>query len=104
MADLEDVVTVTPDSTILAGKDQVSTDLQGEAIVLGLDKGIYFGLDEVGAKIWEMLREPRRVSDLRDAIVSTYEVDPETCERDVIRFLESLEAQGLIEVTDEVGR
>lgn len=92
-------MSVTIDSVVVAARDQVSADLRGEAVVLSLGKNEYYGLDEVGAKIWELLREPRRVSDIRDVVMQEYEVDSDTCERDLIEFLERLQLEGLLEVT-----
>ena len=87
-------------SVVVATKDQVSSDLAGEAILLSLQTAMYYGLDQVGARIWELVREPTRVADIRDAIVREYEVDLERCERDVLDLLRHLAAEGLIEVKD----
>jgi len=91
---------VTMDSTVVAVSDQVSADLQGESIVLGLDKGLYYSLDEVGALVWSLLPEPRRVTEIRDRVVAEFDVDEPTCERDVLAFLDQLQTEGLIEVRD----
>jgi hypothetical protein len=61
---------------------------------------MYYGLDQVGSRIWELVREPIRVSDLRDAIEREYDVDPQQCETDVLAFLRELAFKGLIEVRD----
>lgn len=72
-----------------------------EAVVLGVDKGIYYGFDEVAARIWELLQTPVVVSEIRDEILRTYEVDRSTCERDLLAFLSELGAERIIvEVTD----
>ena len=88
--DLESIVVVVP--------DQVSADLGREAVVLGLDKGVYYGLDELGSRIWELIAEPRTVAELRDAILAEYEVETDVCERDLVEFLGRLASEGLIEV------
>jgi coenzyme PQQ synthesis protein D (PqqD) len=91
---------ITTSSVVVATKDQVSSELAGEAILLSLKTAMYYGLDQVGARIWELVREPMRVSAIRDTIASEYEVDLERCERDVLNLLRELAAQGLIEVSD----
>jgi hypothetical protein len=88
--DLESIVVVVP--------DQVSADLGREAVVLGLDRGVYYGLDELGSRIWELIAEPRTVAELRDAILAEYEVETDVCERDLVEFLGRLAGEGLIEV------
>jgi hypothetical protein len=92
-------VPITVESVVTATKEQISADLQGEAVVLDLTKDVYYGLDEVGARIWALIREPRKVSEIRDAIVAEYDVDQETCQRDLIGFLHSLEGEGLVVVS-----
>ena len=91
-------MTVTMDSTVVAASDQVSASMQGEAIVLGLDKGMYYGLDEVAALVWSLLGEPRPVAEIKDRIVAEFDVDESTCERDLVAFLDDMDAEGLIEV------
>ncbi|OLE22619.1 MAG: thymidylate synthase [Cyanobacteria bacterium 13_1_40CM_2_61_4] len=91
---------IATSSVVVATKDQVSSDLAGEAVVLSLRTAMYYGLDQVGARIWELVREPTRVADIRDAIASEYDVELERCERDVLDLLRQLATEGLIEVRD----
>lgn len=92
-------MSITIDSVVSATKEQISADLQDEAVVLDLTKNMYYGLDEVGARIWALIDEPMKVSEIRDAIVAEYDVDEETCQRDLIGFLDSLEVEGLVDVS-----
>ena len=85
-------------STVVASKGQVSSDLGGEVAILDLDAGMYYGLDEVGARIWELIQEPSMVGDIRDTLVLEYDVEPERCERDLVDLLQKLAGEGLIEV------
>jgi coenzyme PQQ synthesis protein D (PqqD) len=89
---------ISTSSIVAASKDQVSSDLAGETVLLSMQSAMYYGLDQVGSRIWELVREPIRVSDLRDAIMREYDVEPERCEADVLAFLRELAANGLIEV------
>jgi hypothetical protein len=92
---------VSLDSVVAASKDQVSSDLGGEAAILDLEAGVYYGLDEVGARIWELIQEPRSAREVRDALLAEYDVEPERCERDVLALLQELADAGLVEVRDE---
>ena len=87
-------------SVVVAAKDQVSCDLQGEAAILNLTNGIYYGLDMIGACVWTLLQQPRRVEEIFNTVLQEYEVEPERCQRDLLSLLESLRAEGLIEVHD----
>ena len=91
---------VTLDSVIQVSADQVSCDLAGEAAILNLKTGMYYGLDPVGARIWELIKEPRTIVSVRDAIVAEYDVTEQTCERDLFDLLDKLRAEGLIRCRD----
>jgi hypothetical protein len=86
-------------SVVVAAADQVSCDLGGEAAILNLKSGIYYGLDPVGTRIWSLIQTPKAVGDVRDAILQKYDVAPDLCERDVIALVEKLVSNGLAEVT-----
>jgi hypothetical protein len=89
---------VSGGSTVVAAKDQVSSDLGGEVAILDLKAGVYYGLDAVGARIWSLIQEPRTVNEIRDILLEEYEVEPERCERDLLVLLQSLADEGIIEV------
>jgi len=92
--------TISERSVVVAAKDQVSCDLAGEAAILNIKSGVYYGLDPVGARIWNLVQEPRTVVQIQDAITSEYDVEPDRCARDLIGLLERLLEEGLIEVKD----
>lgn len=87
---------LTAASRIVVSDEQVFTTLGGEAVILGLRDGVYYGLDAVGARVWALLAEPRRVGDLVSTIVAEFDVTPERCEADVIALLEDLATRGLV--------
>jgi hypothetical protein len=95
--------TIGLNSTVVVSPHQVSTELGQETVILGAQAGEYFGLNEVGARIWSLLQQPTRVSTLCDIIVSEYDVARETCIRDVLELLGELDDKGLIDVQPEVG-
>jgi hypothetical protein len=92
---------VTEHSTVVAADDQVYSDLGGEVAILDLKGDMYYGLDEVGARIWELIQEPRTVADIEEILLSEYEVEPDRCHRDLISLLQKLAQEELIEVRDE---
>jgi len=85
-------------STIVAAKKQVSCDLAGQAAILNLESGLYYGLEDVGARIWDLIQEPRTVRQLRDLLTKEYDVEPERCERDLLSLLARLATAGLVEI------
>ena len=92
--------TLSVGSSVVAGRDQVSSDLGGEIAILHLEAGKYYGLDAVGARVWSLIQKPRTVGELRDVLVSEYEVEPDLCERDLVALLQGLADEGLVEVSD----
>ncbi len=93
--------TLSAGSSVVTAKDQVSSDLGGEVAILNLEAGTYYGLDAVGARIWSLIQEPRTVEEIRDVLVSEYEVEPDRCEGDLIALLQRLADEGIVEVRDE---
>jgi hypothetical protein len=89
---------IAADTMVLASKEQVSCDLAGETAILNVQSGVYYGLDEVGARIWELIQTPQRVSDVRDSLLNEYDVEPSQCEADLIALLSQLSEVGLVEV------
>lgn len=85
-------------SVVAATKDQVSCSLGEEAAILNTKEGIYYGLDPVGAQIWQLLQTPRKVADIQAVLMREYDVEPERCQRDLLALLSDLLQAGLIEV------
>lgn len=90
--------TISANSIVVACKDQVSCELEGEAAILDLKSGTYFGLNPVGAIVWSIIAEPRRVTEICEVLLDRYDVAPEQCDREVVELLGELHAQGLIQV------
>jgi hypothetical protein len=94
---------ISEQSVVVASKDQVSCELAGEAAVLNTKTGVYYGLDPVGARVWQLVQQPRRVSEVGEQIVAEYDVESQRCISDVVALLEKLRSEGLlIEVREGV--
>jgi hypothetical protein len=87
-------------SVIATVKHQVSCDLAGEVVILNMKDGFYYGLNGVGARIWSLLEEPRRVADIQETLLDEYEVDPQVCETHLMALLKDLAAHGLVEIKE----
>ena len=85
-------------SVVVANHEQLSANLGDEIVILHLNAGVYYGLNEVGVFVWNFIQEPRKVADIRDTICEEYEVELEHCERDLLALLEELAANQLIDV------
>lgn len=98
MHSLEKVEPISVNSQVCATNEQVAAHLDGEVVILGFQSGSYYGLDEVGAFVWDLVQQPRIVSEIRDALFNEYDVSLEACERDLLALLVDLESKRLIEV------
>jgi hypothetical protein len=70
-----------------------------EIVALNLDTGAAYGLNPVGARIWKLIAKPTRVADMCADLLAAYDVEPATCERQVLALLGKLQAQSLLEVS-----
>ncbi|MFV0294883.1 MAG: PqqD family protein [Hyphomicrobiaceae bacterium] len=86
---------------LFAPKSSVmSCDVGEEAVLLDAEQGLYFGLDGVGARIWQLIAEGRDVSGMVSAIVSDFDVAHDIAMRDVAAFVDELLEKGLISRLD----
>jgi hypothetical protein len=91
-------MTLPDDAVLVAIRDQTSVDLDDEVAILHLGRGVYFGLNEVGAFVWRRLQQPATVAELRAAILAEYAVTPAQCAADLQKLLADLRDQHLVEV------
>lgn len=98
------VVAKTNQANILSGdivvvaQDLVSADLEREAVILNLKDGVYYGLDPMGARIWNLIQQPRSVTEIIETLLEEYEVAPQRLSNDLLGLLKEMAARGLIEV------
>ena len=94
---------ISRNSTIVKSSGQVSTDLGKEVIILGINSEEYYSLEEVGARIWGLIQEPKTVRNILDTLLNDYDVEPKRCERDLLAVLQEMADEGLIEIRNETG-
>jgi hypothetical protein len=91
-------VSIASDAVVVQDSEPVVATVDDEVVMLSARAGAYFGLNGVGTEIWNMLREPRRLSDLCRELSQRYEADIDTLTRDVTLFLQALIERGLVRV------
>ena len=84
-------------SAWVASRRLASSEIEGEAVVLNLQDGHYYGLNPLAAQVWSWLQQPRTMDQLAELLHAEYEVDLETARRDVTGLLGDLRQRGLIE-------
>lgn len=70
-----------------------------ETVILDLASGTYFGLNPVGARVWDLIQERNgtTIAEVRDVLLEEFEVSREQLEADLLSLAEQLLANGLVE-------
>jgi len=76
----------------------MSTPVAGDIVILNQDRDNYVALDEIGRRVWELIAEPRNVSDVCLKMAEEFDAPVATIRPDVIAFLDELAAEGLLHV------
>lgn len=86
----------TESSIVVVCDHQTSVQLDDENVILDLEKGIYYGLNPVGSRIWNIIQSPNSVTEIVSKITSEYDLDRDECMDYLISFLSDLREKGLI--------
>lgn len=90
------------DSILVVGQKQVSADFSSDtsksAVILNLKDGKYYELNEVAARVWNLIQQPRSIQAVLDTILEEYDVEAEQSKADLIALAEDLSKRGLIEI------
>ncbi len=88
------------ESRVVRSSEPMSAKAGDGLIMFSVDKGRYYGLDDVATAIWQRLESPTPVAALCADLQQTFDVAPERCRADVLGFLQKLEAKGLVNVVE----
>lgn len=73
-------------------------DIDGDKVMMNIDKGQYYMINEIGSDIWSILENEITIEELLNKLIDKYDIDKETCKTDVIEFLGRLSDEELIEI------
>ena len=85
-------------SRVRINENVLFQELQGEAVLLNLTSGVYFGLDQMGTRIWQLLGKQELLSDVAQSIMAEYDVSQECCVADLLALTADLQRHGLVTV------
>lgn len=94
-------MTVAFDKRVVSSPRVLFKDVAGEAVLLDLDTETYFGLDEVGARCWQLLTVAPSVAAVLDALLEEYDVPADKLRDDLGRLVDDLVEQGLLRVAHD---
>lgn len=81
-------------------EDVLDTNIDDEVVLMSISQGVYISLDEVGSRIWELLKSNTLdIETLCTSLQEEYEVDSLTCMNETKAFLDDMVERGLIEAT-----
>ena len=94
---------IDPGIRIVASRNQLSTQLSGEAVILGLRDSVYYGLAGAGGRIWELVQQPAVLRDVASQVSREFDVDETRATADLLALAQDLLARGLIEVVPDAA-
>lgn len=86
---------LTLDHIVIVSDDAVFRELDGEAVVLNLETGMYYGLDEVGTRVWRAIEPRGTLRQALERILDTYDADAVSAEHDLLELAAGLVDKGL---------
>jgi len=87
--------------SIALAPDMLFQELEGETVLLNLRDESYYGLDDVGTRVWQLLGEHGDIESIVSTMLGEYDVDEATLRRDVAQLIAALLDAGL--VTEHTG-
>ena len=85
-------------SMVVTTSQHIASDLAGETVILNLKNGAYYGLNDIGVLVWNMIQKPCPVAAICDAVQESYDVERAQIEQDIVDLLQDLANEDLIEV------
>ena len=89
---------ISPESRVTKPDSVLVRELSGELVLLNLETESYFGLDEVGARIWAALCAAPSNDQACAELAGEFEVDAQTLQKDVAALVERLSESGLVTI------
>src|SRR5664280_1577629 len=94
------IMEITLDARVVRSSEPVSAATGDALMMFSVEKGSYFGLNDIAAAIWQRIQSPVTVAALCADLQRVFDVPPQRCEAEVLGFLQKLEAKGLLQVVD----
>jgi hypothetical protein len=71
-------------------------ELSGETVLLNLESGVYYGLDVVGTRVWQLLLHGSTIAGICDTMIDEYDVASDVLHADVVRLVGELRDRGIV--------
>jgi len=90
---------ISVNTIIQRNSNILTSDLDGEKVMMSIKRGEYFGLGKVGSFIWDNIENPTSINELINNITQTYAIDKQTCFNEIKPFIADLLEKELISAT-----
>lgn len=84
--------------TITRHTDMLSAEIGGEAVMMSIENGAYFGLNPVATRIWDLIEQPKTIAELVQTITDEYDVSAEQAAEDVQIFVADMIERGIAQL------
>lgn len=88
---------IGPETPVVRDPDMIAAAMDGDLVMMSIERGQYYGLGGVGPRVWELLETPSSVDQLCLAIVEEYDVGEDVCRSDIQAYVEKLLDMGLLQ-------
>ena len=88
----------THDTPMVRHPELVAAEMDGDLVMMSIERGEYYGVGGVGPRVWELLEEPISIDGLTATICSEFEVEEARCREDVTQFVTQMSEMGLIQI------
>jgi len=87
---------ISLDDRFACNEEILSNTIDGEVVMMSIEQGYYYGLDEIGSQIWEKLKTGVTLRNIVDQLLQDYDVNREKCERDLLKLMDDLVENDLV--------
>ena len=91
------------DTVVARSAQLVSSQVDGDIMMMNAATGKYYSLASVGARVWELLGEPKSARQLCASLAAEYRVERSRCEQEVVAFIRQMTAEGVLAVTSSAA-
>lgn len=94
------MATIRLETRLKRSEQFITATVDDALVMMSLDRGAYYALDDIGSMVWERLEETTTAAALCDDMVARFDVSRAQCEEDVLAFLQELANEGMVEIAD----
>jgi hypothetical protein len=90
------VTSLTLDTRIVRLPDLIASEMDGDLVMMSIERGEYYGISGVGTRIWELVEQPASLAQIASTIHAEFDIDAPSCERDVLQFVGEMLTRGVV--------